>query len=194
MDNRLVIKIAGADSSTVDDSFCYEYFLSLNHIAWMPRRPCVPMQSIRTTLTENKRRLRKLLDANCFASRYKVSLSARSRKWPERGNPGGMGVPAGVGFRAWVGRLRACQDAGEAADEGNVTEGAGGRNNVKALGVSFLFGAVRAEGTATAKDLTQRTQRKAKAEGTEEGKSRSLTAFGMTPRCLLERRGEMIAP
>lgn len=56
--------------------------------------------------------------------------------WKEE-TPAGMGVPAGVGFRAWVGRLRACQDAGEAAYEGTLKEGARRSNNVKALGVFF---------------------------------------------------------
>lgn len=73
-------------------------------------------------LAENKRRPQKLLDTNCFASRYKVSLSHALRSGQEEETPAGMGVPAGVGFRAWVGRLRACQDAGEAAERGQCNE------------------------------------------------------------------------
>ena len=85
-----------------------------------------------------------------------------------------MGVPAGVGFRAWVGRLRACQDAGEAANVANVTERARGRNNVKALGVFPRGGGVlsRSMATSRSEDLTQRTRRKGGGHG-ESQKAKS---------------------
>ncbi|MFZ3329390.1 MAG: site-specific DNA-methyltransferase [Candidatus Acidiferrales bacterium] len=100
-------------------------FTLLNDISWVKPNP-PPNLSCRyfTHATETI----------IWAAKNKKSQHVFNYKMMKE-NPGGMGAPAGVGFRAWVGRLRACQDAGEAANEGNVTEGATGRNNVKALGM-----------------------------------------------------------
>jgi hypothetical protein len=102
--------------------------------------------------------------------------------------PAGMGVPAGVGFRAWVGRLRVCQDAGEAANVANVTEGTGGRNNVKTLGIFPRGGAVlsRSMATSRSEDLTQRTRRKGGGHGeSQKAKSekRKAKSEKQVPRC-----------